>query len=95
MHRHDLALTAAEHLAPRFGRTLPDAVSRALTEDAGPRSAIEGIAAHIVRVVDAALDGARDSEALRAALPRVRGASPAIARAVVDEILSLAMADAA
>lgn len=95
MHRHDLALTAAEHLAPRFGRTLPEAVSRALTGGAGPRSAIEGIATHIVRVVDAVLDGARSAEALHAALPAVRGASPAIARVVADEILSLAVADAA
>lgn len=95
MHRRDLALSAAEHLAPRIGRTLPEAVLRALDDGGPPRSAIEGIAAHVVRIVDAVLGGARDVEALRAAVPAVYGASPAIGRAVVDEVLSLTVAEAA
>jgi len=91
--RIERAAAAAEALAPRFGLTLPGAVQRALS-GGQPRSAIEGIAAHIVRVVDA-LDGAPAAEhdearisAVHGALPAVHGASPGIARAITAALVA-------
>ncbi len=98
VRRATAALVAAERLASRVGATLPEAVRRALT-GAAARSAIEGIAAHVVRTVDAlhALGGpapvdptARQAlvDRLHAELPPTHGASPGIARAIIAAVVA-------
>lgn len=93
------AARAAERLAPRIGAALPAAVRRALSgEPPSAPSAIAGIAAHMVRVVDA-LDGETPPddpaagallvERLQAALPPVDGASPGIARVITAAIVGV------
>lgn len=89
--RRARALDAARRLSPRFGALLPAAVSRALAGHA-PRSALEGIGAHVVRVIDAAEDIGGDPDdarvdAVHRGLPAVYGASRGIARSITASIL--------
>lgn len=98
--RSALALDAAHRLAPRLGRLLPEAVERALSGDDPPRSALDGLARHLVRVVDAVLDGApidgdEAAAALVGGLPRPFGASSAIGRAVAEEVFAARRGEAA
>lgn len=95
-----LALAAADELAPRLGRTLPAAVARALEGPSAPRSAIDGLAAHIVRVAEAVAagrveEGPEAVAALTEALPPVHGASRGVARMVTDAVLAARVAAAA
>lgn len=97
-----IALAAAERLAPRLGRHLPAAVARALTAaprvaepGAAPEAALDAIAAWMIRAARQVDDADRAEpaagiERLFEHLGRPSGASPAIARVVLGEVIAAA-----
>lgn len=89
------ARAAAHRLAPRLGRQLVPAVERALAGCPLPDAALDQIAGWLIDAARAASDDTGDpatrAERLTARLDPPRGASPAIARAMLDTVLASAL----
>lgn len=97
MKPEDTARAAARRLAPRLGGQLVPAVERALAGASLPHAALDQIAAWLLDAarLAAELDVAPTADALAARLDPPRGASPAIARAVLAALVEPADARAA
>lgn len=91
MNPADTARAAARRLAPRLGGQLVPAIERALAGASLPDAALDQIAAWLLDAARAAAadtgDPATRAERLFARLDAPRGASPAIARAVLAALV--------